>query len=621
MIIYRNSALGFRTAVEDNCIVEEIEARFMCQLGRRVPQGEKKAWTNSLRFMETSLRRSRVPDDCGVLIEYNIPSTSKRVDFIISGHDEIGSQNFVIIELKQWDRAEATDKEALVTAFIGGRNRETIHPAYQAYSYKKYLTDINEAIYTNDLKPQSGAFLHNYRRMEPEPLLGDQYRDIIQDTPVFFSGDVRQLEDFIRRYVGRGRGMDILYMVEHGRIKPSRKFVEYVADMFDGRAVYTLLDEQKVAYSNILRIAETARGKVSILINGAPGTGKSVVAMNAFVALLKRGKNLKFVAPNAAFKNAMVDMLAKGGGSSKNKKTRLNTLFSGSSAFADALPDEFDVLIVDEAHRLKRKGAYMYRGESQVEDVIRAARVSVFFIDDNQRIRPNDEGTTEKIREAAVKFHAQVMEVRLEAQFRCAGAEGFLNWVDHTLQIADTANFDGWDGDSFEFEIMDTPQQVYERIREKNGAGFKARMLAGYAWPWTPDNAGNPNAEIPDISIPEHGFQMPWNSRTNSYSWAIDNARQDQVGCIHTSQGLEFDYAGVMIGNDLRFDNTTLQVIASYDDYYDTQGKKGLKNQPEELTRLIRNIYRVLLSRGMKGCYVFCRDTALRDYMRSRLKR
>lgn len=616
MIIYKNDVLGFRNAVDSNAIVSDIEKGFREKFGRKVNDQEKRSWNNSLRFMETALRKAEIPGDCGVLVEYNIPSTSKRIDFIVTGHDEDDNSNFVIVELKQWEKAHATNKEDLVATYVGGSVRDVPHPSYQAYSYKKYIMDMNEAVYTKNIQSHSCAYLHNYLPRDPEPLLSTQYAEIIEDTPVFFSRDVNRLEAFIRKYVGKGKGRDILYQIENGKIRPSKKFVEYITSMFEGNKVYTLLDEQQVAYANIIEHALSSNGKKTIIVNGGPGTGKSVVAMNAFAKLLSENMNIQFVAPNASFKEALITSLS---GSRKYTKKRLNAIFSGSGRFYNALDDEFDMLIVDEAHRLKGKGTYMYAGESQVEDVIRSSVRNVFFIDDFQRIRPNDEGTVEKIMEVAHKYNSEVFRVDLKAQFRCAGAEGFLNWVEHTLGISETGNFDGWDQEAFEFKLVDNPHELKELIDLRINQGYKARLLAGYAWKWTSEKEGNSNAEIEDIVIDEYDFRMPWNSRNNSFSWAVDPDKANQIGCIHTSQGLEFDYVGVIIGNDLKYDPESMEVYGSYADYKDGSGKKGLKDKPQELTEYIRNIYRVLLSRGMKGCYVFCQDKPLKQYIESRL--
>lgn len=616
MIIYKSNAAQFMNNVDNNVIVEKIEKQYVEKLGHKEAANERRSWNNSMQFMETIVRRSGVPGDCGILIEYNIPSTSKRIDFVISGHDEKQSSNFVIIELKQWEKAEATDKDAIVETLLNGSICETTHPAYQAYSYKKFLNDMNASIYEGDIKAVSCAYLHNYEKQDPEPLLSEQYQEIIDDTPLFFSSDAKKLEAFVKKYVGKGKGMDILYEIEHGRIKPSKKLVDCVAEMFDGNPAYTLLDEQKVAYENIIDIARSASEKTAIVIYGGPGTGKSVVAMNAFVTLLKDDLNIRFVAPNASFKESIIYNLTVN--SSRYNKDRAEKLFSGSGSYYQSKNNEFDVLICDEAHRLKKKGAYQYRGESQVEDLVRAARVSVFFIDDKQSVRPDDEGSEERIRLACEKYGAKFSSVELKAQFRCSGAEGYMNWVDNTLQLAETANFDGWDEGAYDFRIFDDPNELYKAICERNDEGYDARMLAGFAWPWTYAKDGNKDAEVPDVVMPEYHFAMPWNSRTDQYSWAHDKSKRDQIGCIHTCQGLEFDYVGVIIGNDLRYDPTTNAVYASITDYHDKKGKQGLKNDESTLTQYIKQIYRVLLTRGMKGCYVFCRDVSLRDYLINR---
>ena len=615
MILYKNSSRGFRDDVENNVIEERIEEEYTQKMGRHAGEGERHAWNNSMQFMGTIVRKSEVPDDCGIMVEYNIPSTSKRIDFVITGQDEKENSNFLIIELKQWESAEATDKEELVKTYINNGIHETTHPSYQAYSYKKYLRDMNQAVYSGSICPVSCAYLHNYKRKEKEPLLEEQYQPIIKDTPVFFKSDSERLEDFVQRYVGGGNGMQILYDVENGRIRPSKKFVEYVAELFRDNPVYTLLDEQMVAYSNIIHIAQNARTKTTMVVNGGPGTGKSVVAMNAFVELLKKGMNVRFVAPNAAFKESMIDTLGR---QKVATKKRIKALFSGSGSYVDSRENEFDVLICDEAHRLKGKGSFMYSGESQVEDIVKASRISVFFIDDRQTIRPDDEGSVARIEEVCRKYRSDLKKVELKAQFRCSGAEGYLNWVDHTLQIADTGNYDGWDEGAFDFRIFDDPNEMYVEISRLNESGFKARMLAGYAWPWTSDKNGNDDAQVKDVSIPEWNFSMPWNSRKARETWATNQDACDQIGCVHTSQGLEFDYVGVIIGNDMKYNPESMEIYGVYENYYDSSGKKGLKNKKNRLTEYIKNIYRILMTRGMKGCYVCCTDKNLGQYLKER---
>ncbi len=618
MIIYSSSALAFREKVDNNQLTSEIENAFIDKMGMRPSPGEKRAWNNSMQFMERVVRNSRIADDCGVMIEYNIPPTSKRVDFIVTGKDDTGKSNLVIVELKQWDAASATDREDVVVAFIGGREREVTHPSYQAWSYRQHLEDMNEALHSSDLTSHSCAYLHNYRSPQPDPLKNERYEEYISKAPLFMAEDTQKLQEFLYKHIGKGNGINLMYLIENGRIRPSKKLIDHVDGLFKGNSAFVLLDEQKVAYSAIMGIARDTSRKRTILVKGGPGTGKSVISMNALGDLLKNKLNVKFIAPNSSFRNVMVETLVK---QQAKDKGRARSLFAGSGQFWNSPENFFDVMIVDEAHRLKGKGAYQYRGENQIEDIIRASMVNVFFIDDFQRIRPDDIGSVEEIMRVAELYGSEVHEYTLSAQFRCSGADGFMNWIDHILQIRQTGNFDGWDQNAFEFKLMDTPHQLRDAIQQKVKAGYKARMLAGFAWNWTKDSDGNRNGEVADVVIKEHDFSMPWNGRAISSMWAIHDSGSEQIGCVHTSQGLEFDYVGVIIGNDLKFDVPNMQLYADYDEYKDTMGKRGLKKDNERLTALVKNIYKVLISRGIKGCYLYCRNDELREYLRDQLER
>jgi uncharacterized protein len=599
MILYRKTAGNFLADVDNNTLVEEIERAFIQQIGW-VPPREIDSWNHSLRCMESIVRKSDVSKDCGILIEYKIPPTSKRIDFLIAGNDDEGNRNLVIVELKGWKSAKSTTMDGVVVTDYYGRPQKTTHPAYQAYSYKSLLTDFNENIETKRIAPYSCAYLHNYIKAYPEPLCDKIYEKMVADSPLFFQHDTEKLQQFIRKYVGRGKGMETLYEIEKGRIRPSKKLIDHVNGMFEGNSAFTLIDNQKVAFEVALDIAQHATKKTVVVIRGGPGTGKSVISVNLLGALLKLERNVLFVAPNAAFRDVMVKSLAR-----DNQVMRLRNLFKGSSSFVQTTANEYDVMIVDEAHRLKNASAYMYTGENQVEDVVKASLITILFIDELQQVRPDDIGTVEEIRRVAKKFGAQVQEMELDAQYRCAGAEGFVNWLDTVLQIRETGNANGWDRKEFDFRIVASPNELRKLIRTKQNEGLSARMLAGYAWPWTSEGNGNPNGEIADVVITEHHFKMPWNSRQARSTWAIDSSGIDQIGCIHTSQGLEFDYVGVIIGLDLQFDPGKNAYRSSWEDYKDTAGRNGLRDKPDELCHYIKNIYKTLMSRAMKGCYVY----------------
>lgn len=614
MILYKSDLKTFRDHVDTNQISDLIEESFRLKLGRRVNSSEKRSWTNSMSFMEKIVRKADLADSCGILLEYILPSTSKRIDFLISGEDEKGNKNFIIIELKQWESAEATEQDGIVSTFINGGIRETTHPSYQAVSYKNFLEDFNENISNDLIHPYACAYLHNYKEQNPEPLKNSVYNSILLETPIFFKDDYSKLEQFLNQHVRFGNGSEILYLIDSGNIKPSKKLIDYVGSMYKGNQEFVLIDEQKIAYEHAKSLAKNAKEKSVLIVKGGPGTGKSVIAVNLLGGLLKDNLNVNFIAPNSSFREVMMAKLAK-----SESKVRLKNLFKGSSSFVETPADTFDVLIVDEAHRLKKKGAYQYKGINQVDDIIKSAKTAIFFVDDNQMIRPDDVGSVAEIKKVAEFYGAKVTEIDLVAQFRCSGAEGYLNWLDDTLHIRHTANFDGWEQEDFEFLIFEDPNELRKEIELKNTEGFNARILAGYAWKWTSQKEGNVDGEVEDVVIPEFDFRMPWNSRKVGTTWAIDQSGIEQVGCIHTSQGLEFDYVGVIIGNDLRFDSDKMEYYVDWNSYKDSTGKKGLKNNPEELAKLVKNIYKTLLSRGMKGCYVYFVDKEVEKYFTQRL--
>lgn len=616
MIVYINTSEGFLNDVDTNKISDRIKEAYFEKTGKiNFNYKEDNSWINSMEFMGKIIRRSNIASDCGIMIEFGLPSTSKRIDFIVSGRDEAGKKKFIIIELKQWKEAQSTTANDLVLTKYYGGNYST-HPSYQASSYKGFLSDYNANVYNSSLTPFSCAYLHNYQEGNPEPLKNDIYKEVISDSPIYFKDDYDKLESFIKKHVGKGSGKEILYEIEQGNIRPSKKLIDHVSGLFNGNKEFHLLEEQKVTFEIALEISKKAISKTTIIINGGPGTGKSVVSMSLLGALLKHNQNVVFVAPNASFRDVMLDKLAQGRDASRAK-----FLLSGSGKFFGAKANLFDTIVVDEAHRLKNGTAYMYKGDNQVYDVVNAAKVSIFFVDEDQMIRPDDIGSISEIKRVSNLLGAEIVELKLQSQFRCSGADGYINWVNDVLKIRDTANFDGWDKKDFEFKIVDNPHTLRNLIKEKSEQGHYARILAGFAWEWTQDKNGNSNAQINDVKIPEFDFEMPWNSRKVGTTWAIHKDGIDQIGCVHTSQGLEFDYVGVIIGNDLKYDNHTDQFYSEWNSYKDSKGKQGLKDEPEKLCKMIRNVYRILMSRGMKGCYVYFRDKATETYFMNRLSK
>jgi len=321
MILYKNSLKDFKLDVDKNQITDLVENCFKEKLGRHISPNEKRSISNSMSFMERIVRHADISDTCGVMLEYMIPLTSNRIDFLVSGEDEDGNKNFVIVELKQWESAESTDKDGVVKTFVGGGIRETTHPSYQANSYRLFLKDYNENIDSGLLSPYACAYLHNYKEQYPEPLRADIYKLIVDETPVYFKDDYEKLQKFLYKYVRFGKGEEILYQIEKGKIRPSKKLINYVEKMYRGNQEFVLLDEQKVAYETARFVAKNIREKSVVIIKGGPGTGKSVISINLLGGLLKDNLNVNFVAPNASFRDVMIRRLAR-----NENMTRLKNL-------------------------------------------------------------------------------------------------------------------------------------------------------------------------------------------------------------------------------------------------------------------------------------------------------
>lgn len=621
MLVYDGTKAEFLRSVELDTISYEIEENIYQKMNRHTARNEFRAWENSLEYMYKVLNDAAIPMDAGIAIEYNIPQTSKRVDFLISGYDGNDQSEVVIIELKQWDRLDAVaGKDALVETYTGNAVRQVVHPSYQAWSYAMLIADYNQAVLAGNIELSPCAYLHNYRRVQNDPLDEKQYACYLEDAPAFTRGQVDDLRKYIKKSVVKGDNKELLYAVEHGKIKPSKSLQESIAKMLKGNREFVMLDEQKVVYEEILdasrKSMKDGRKRV-IIVQGGPGTGKSVVAINLLVQLTNEDQFCQYVSKNSAPRNVYQKKL-KG----EIRKSSVDNMFKGSGIYTEAADGIVDTILVDEAHRLNEKsGMFQNLGENQIKEIIHAGKCSVFFIDENQRVTLNDIGSVEEIEKWANSAGAQITRMELISQFRCNGSDGYLACLDNVLEIRDTANWD-MEGINYDIQIMDSPNDVKNVIMEKNRiSNNKARMLAGYCWNWLKDGVNN--SEVHDIKIGD--FEMRWNLKTSTF--AIDENSVNEIGCIHTSQGLEFDYVGVIIGDDMRFEDG--KVVTDFTKRAKTdQSLKGIKTiyreDPDKALTLadeiIKNTYRTLLTRGMKGCYVYCVDQRLAQYLRTCLR-
>lgn len=619
MIIYSGSKSDFMTEVEEDTIAYSIRDSILNKMHRTTGDAEFRSWVNSLEYMYKVLNDNEIPSDSGIAIEYNLPNTAKRVDFLISGYDNERKVNVVIIELKQWERLNKVEGlDALVETFTGGANRRVVHPSYQAWSYASMIRDYNEFAQNAGVQLWPCAYLHNYLRESNDPLDDPMYQDYLNEAPAFTKGDVRKLREYIKSAVKTGDNADILYDIDNGKIKPSKSLQDAIVGMLKINPEFNLIDDQKVVFERIMELSRQCEkdGKKRVFIaQGGPGTGKSVIAINLLARLTEEGFFAQYCSKNSAPREVYKKKLR-----GHRTKSSIDNMFKGSGSYIDTPQNAVGVILADEAHRLNEKsGLYANKGVNQIFEIINAARFSVFFIDESQRVTTSDIGSVSEIKQWAAANNAEVYEEELTSQFRCNGSDGYLAWLDDVLEIRETANYDLEQVD-YEFMVLDTPQEMKDLVVRRNEGSNKSRILAGYCWNWP--KAGRSNTDVHEIKIGD--FEISWNLEGGE-EFALSPTSINEAGCIHTTQGLEFEYVGVIIGDDLRFEDGHLVTDFTKRARTD-QSIKGLKKMEKEdpehahklADEIIKNTYRTLMTRGMKGCYVYATDSSLRDYLRRR---
>ena len=617
MIVYSGTKSQFNNDVNLNLISDKILEKLREKHLSGGQESEYQSWQNSLHFMRSAIDDPDIPNDVEVAIEYQIPRTSKRVDFMIAGADAANTNNVVVVELKQWSKAEKVDDimRHSVRAYTGGANRIVNHPSYQAYAYATFIKNSSEQVQDERIGIKPCAYLHNCNPAARTPLDDDIYTPWLEEAPLFDKSQTIQLRNFIKKFiVSKSSSGDLLYKIDNGRIRPSKALQDCLVSLMKGNEEFILLDDQAVVFDLCKKYMAQCRKDMQkriIIIQGGPGTGKSVLAVNLLKEFLLKNNNACYCTKNSAPREAYQKLLAK---SNYKAMVNIKQLFRSPFGLCNLTSNFYDCLIVDETHRLVKKMYGDWKGDNQVKECINASLFTVFLLDEDQQITKKDIGSVEEIKKWATELGSEVImneDTVLQSQFRCNGSDQYIQLINNILQIGKPMDIDLKEL-NFDIRVFDDPNELRDTLRELNIINNKARMVAGYCYDW---NVKHNRGEY-DIYL-ENGFKAKWNLE-NDKIWAINPNSFEEVGCIHTAQGLEFDYIGVLIGNDLRFDKTGGKIITDRTKISKDDKSSGIRSAKDDVAeRLIKNTYKTLLTRGQKGCFIYCEDKALVDYIRS----
>jgi DUF2075 family protein len=603
-----------------NSVVEQLVEQLIYSALRRPAPSEVRSWQRSIPVIARDLVDAGL-GSVEVLLEYQLPLSSLRADVILAGaHPITGRPSYVIVELKQWTHAHHWEDDRNLVTVPGMPGGPKSHPVRQVRNYCSHVTDFARALHGDEDAVAGVAYLHNATQRESVADLYDFDFDV--QGQLFTGGERGRLHSFLRsRLDSHVPGAPYADELLRSTIGPSRQLLALAAEEVQSREQFTLQGNQQLAVDLVMHEVEQAHradNKSIVLVSGGPGSGKSVIALSLLGELSRQGRQVLHATGSRSFTQTLRKVAGK-------RAPRVQKMFMYFNQFMDADRNGLDVLILDEAHRIRETSANRYTranlrtGRPQLDELVSAARVPVFLLDQNQVVRPGESGSVETIKAYAVANGLRVHEIELDEQYRCGGSAAYIRWVEQLLGLGDEAPAP-WAGDEhFQLSVADSPEELEQLLLAKEADGYSARMAAGYCWPWSdprPDDT-----LVADVAI--EGWSRPWNVKGErrvgaappAALWASDPAGVGQVGCVYTAQGFEYDWNGVILGPDLVWRDGSLvsNRLANRDP--DFRSQKNVSDQ--QFDDLVRNVYKVLLTRGMVGTLLYSTDPETRDALRA----
>jgi DUF2075 family protein len=615
--LLRTSARGLADLARAGRIGATLATQMAHQLSRSASAGEIRSWDASLAALAADLEHVGL-EGVEVLAEYQLPLSSKRIDVVLAGeHPRHGGPSYVVVELKQWTKASLFEDEPELVLQPSYGNRPVLHPVAQVRGYGQYLLDFLRALHGTDDELVGAAYLHNATddgvaalRNYPQDELGR----------FFTARDRGDFHAFLRSRLAPANASVHADRLLRSSVAPSKQLLAVAAEEIRTREQFVLLDEQRVAYDLVLHEVEKARRgdhKSVVIVSGGPGSGKSVIALSLLGELGRRGVS----AVHATGSRSFTQTLRKVAG---HRAPRTRALFRYFNQFMTAERNGLDVLIADEAHRLRETSVDRYtpgalRGDPrrQVDELIDAARVPVFLLDQNQVVRPGEMGTVEDIEKHARDRGFDVHRIDLNTQYRSGGSAEYVDWVERLLGLTPGGPIP-WEGNErFDVRTAPSPSAMEQALAEKLAQHQNARMAAGYCWTWSDPRADG--SLVPDVQIGD--WSRPWNLKGEravgdappAALWASDERGFDQVGCVYTAQGFEYEWNGVLIGPDLVWRTDCWISVRSANRDPDFRNTRKVSDADFDL--LVRNVYKVLLTRGLRGVYLHSTDPETQRFL------
>jgi hypothetical protein len=625
-VTLRYTAATLARDARTESVAEKLFEQMLYRYGRRTSPAEVRSWRNSLPVLAQDLVDAGL-GDVEMILEYQLPLTSQRVDVVLAGaHPRTRRSSFVVVELKQWSSAHRWEDNPELVEVAGQPGGPKLHPVIQVRGYCTYVIDFARTLHGDEDAVAGVAYLHNAVSREAVADLFDVRPDA--HGQLFTGSDRGTFHDFLRSRLDPSvPGAPYADELLRSAAAPSRQLLAVAAEEVQSREQFVLQDRQELAVKLVMHeVAKAQRGdhKAVVIVSGGPGSGKSVIALSLLGELARQGRSVLHATGSRSFTQTLRKVAGY-------RNPRVQKLFKYFNQFMDADRNGLDVLILDEAHRIRETSANRYTraehrtGRPQLDELISAARVPVFLLDENQVVRPGEMGAVETISAYATAQGLRVHHITLSEQYRCGGSAAYVEWVENLLGLGGSGP-GPWESDGrFELVVADSPLELEQLIRRKEADGYTGRMTAGYCWPW---NDPRPDGTlVPDVQIGD--WARPWNVKSDrrigsappAPLWATDPAGIDQVGCVYTAQGFEYDWNGVILGPDLVWRDG--RFVSNRSANRDPDFRNGRLVSDSHFDELVRNVYKVLLTRGMVGTVVYSVDpetrTALRALIGSRV--